>query len=1095
MKKIGLNIVIAGGIFFCLLSGAELRAQYSLVMPVGVGVFGMGDPLNGGFIPLENVQANFDRVDNATRDMALKNSLIGIINMTQYNARETGQNLLESFWQAYQQAEIQQKTAEGASPSATSGDNDDGTKWYQFSGRFDIFKNWIEDKMQEFGVFSEWKGESFDGLAKNNSKTEFSLTFNRQSEVYFGNNHITQGTVFQFSLTDPTDNFETYTQQGERQKIWDSMKGQYSEIYSITVTDEMNWGGKFYGTPGKTEQGKQMISSHSRTWDLTRGIYTESRQRNEYANNFHMPIKTARHVFERGFDKSGKRYEREYDMSQENITWEWVASGDPVTGGTFETKSFDQIFRDYSTPDRQTFSHNEFTYKNGFAESQLIVTRETSPGVDNSYVMVEKYLDRYVDNKTSDQITLHMDGALDFDTASKEGKLLQTIINSSELSDGLDLTNPDDLRTYAERVSKKLKSSVGELEGGEELVAQVDGDKESNQAINEKSQQSKKKLNKSVCKKWADNGECEEYEEEEIEGTSDVAENTDTNTEKIVEGEDVEGRKITISREEKKYNDKGFLAWQKETVVVRGKDKDGTELNFTQTVEKTYKAFTPFGQPTEMKQVIRSEATPDVETTIEMMIEYDQYSKVTKQRTEVWERGLNGKELNRHTVTLKDNIKYDSAGLELSYREEETEYDISGDIIGHSVRETTNITYNEKGLMTGYDMHTVVNGTDTQDGHEFTVTTDTKLRDIGYNDLGIRTSWTETSVNSASPDLTVENTYVVTQVDRFGRITEFKINEHSYGETNGTSLDTERSIIRIISYNSLGQEEKAYEEVLEGKKTTKSTITNEYDEYGRLSKETREVKVSGEDKDDEGKTVTLDYSYTMTRTGFEYNNAGMVQHYKADIVNESSPDLKITQEVWLGYNKYGQVDYEKTDMWEIGTSKKTNKDGEITDEDEKVNRHTVSVKHDIKYNGLGQEISYITDTKEEKYDENGKAMVMRDVKETIKGIKYDTKGRIIEQTTTTTGKERFLDDDGKYGELQDVNMTRRTYNIKYIEGLNLRKSWEETITGEGIESAINRSYNILEFDRFGQLLDIDVEGDGVEKDDKVKAEDEEDLRT
>ncbi|MCX5657549.1 MAG: hypothetical protein NTZ48_04920 [Candidatus Omnitrophica bacterium] len=912
MRKIGLNLLILGGIFFCLLSGAELRADFN---PFS------GSPLQDGeneyYLPLYKFQKNNLDVNLKQRENSLLEAVNSMGYQTKFHADSAWQEAIQSFMGAYKRAEEQQNAVEAARPNESKGTNPDGTPFLQYSGRFDIFRDWIEDKMKDFGVFDQWEGENFEELAKKYSKAEFSLTLNKDSDVYIGNNSVMQQkTVFQFSFSNE-DKFDEYIQSRSIQKIWDSIKNDESEVVQHSITDNMVWSGKFYDTrlDDKTVVSKrQLISSRQRTWDETHNTYSESTQTNAYIDDTDRAFKTTRHVFERGFDENNKRYEREYDIIRDKISWEWVSSGDPNSLGRYETKSFNQTMVDYSTPDKKTFSHHEFTYskKTGLAETQLITTHETAPGIDRIYTTLEKYLDYYEDGQASKQLTFNIEGSFtDMDTAIREGKALQAALTGDKaLGNGLDLSKAEDLKIYAGYVSKVM-----------ELVSEG---KDVNTALDEV---------------------------------------INSGGEAIP---DALGRRINVAYSEKKYNDKGFLAWEKEISAVRGRDKDGTELNFSQEVEKTYKAFTPFGQPTEIKQVIKSEVTPDVETTIEMMIEYDQYGKVTSQRTEVKERGLNGKDLNTHTVTIKNNIVYDSAGLELSYCEEETQYNSSGDIMGHSVRETSNITYNEDGLMSGYDMHTVVNGTDTQDNHEFIITTDTKLMNILYNDLGIRKSWTETTVNSASPGLTTENTYTVTQTDRFGRITELKISEHSYGTANGTSLDTERTITRIISYNSLGQEEKAYEEVLEGKKTTKSTITNEYDEYGRLSKETREVKVSGEDKDDKGKTVTLDYSYTMTRTDFEYNNAGMVQHYHSDIKNESSPDLKITQEVWLGYSNIGQVDYEKTDMWEIGTSKKTDKDGVVTEEDEEVNRHTVSVKHDINYNGLGQEISYITDTKEEK---------------------------------------------------------------------------------------------------------------------------------
>jgi|GEM_PF-3291581 len=1223
------------------------------------------------------------------------------------NHRETEDNRREATEKIERQTREARERINQASPREIVGENPDGTKWYQYSGRFDIFKDWIKDKLKELGLLDKWKGESFEELLKKYPRTEFQLTFNKKSTVYFGKRSSTiQTTEFSFSLTNPDDNFEVYIQTRSRQFVWDSINNREAEIVQTTVTDEMKWGGKFYGTPGKTEQGRQMLYSRQRTWDETRGTYSEITQSNVYEGNFHMPIKTIRKIFESGYDSDGKYYERRYDIIRENIEWVWVPSDDPDTGGSYETKSFDQTMIDYTTPDKKTISHHEFTYtQDGVAESQLIVTREVGPGLNRISVSIEKYLDYYHDGSLKEGLSLNLTGDFgNFETALREGKALQNLINSGAkaqleayLGRGLDLRNPQDLKLYTSYLSKLLG-----------IVSEKDlsGD------------------NLELFLKTVDWNNLE----------------------------DNSGRKVSLSFSEKKYNEKAFLAWEKETTGVYGKDEEGNLINYSSEIEKTYTKFLPFGQPTEIEQVIRSEVNPDVETRVKISLKYNQDCQVTEQRTETWEIGLNGKKLNKYTVNIRDNIVYNGLGQEISYREREEEYDSEGNRIGNRETIVKNITYNEKGLQTGYDMQTIVRGTDTYDGTNFETITETKVRDIKYNELDVRISWKEISIDlSRSPGLVTERTYKVKAIDGFGRIAEIEILEHTYGtSSDGTSLDTYRTITRQIKYNSLGQEEEVIETVVEKAKTTTSTIRYEYDEYGRIKREERKVYVTGKDGDteldytytivrygfeyndaglvqhyqakiwnentpdleitqevwfgydsqgridyqktetwedslsgdkslhkhtvtirenitynelgletgyrekeeefdkdgnrignreikvsnitynedglqsgydmqtivrgtdtrdgtsfeifteikvrdirynnlgiriswrevsidksrspgltterkyeitkidrfgryteikinehsygtssdgtsldtfqtitrkitynnlgqeeeveeivEEGKKTTtskikyeyddcgrikyeernvhvagedegveLDYIYKIKRYGFEYNDAGLVQHYSAEIWNESSPDLEVKQEVWFGYDSQGRIDYQKTETWEEGITKERDKNGEPTGKDKEISRHTISEKYNIQYNELGLETSYVT--KIEEYEDE---QLIRDVTETTSGIKYDSKGRIIEYTTHTTGKERFLEDNGEYGELRNVDITTRIYNITYIDGLDLRKSWTEYTSGsvDGQElKATTRYYEILEYDRFGEIVDINIEGEGVE---------------
>ncbi|MCM8783202.1 MAG: hypothetical protein NC818_00260 [Candidatus Omnitrophica bacterium] len=1196
--------------------------------------------------------------------------------------RETEEERLKSAYKIEKDAREMKQKIEQASPNEVVGENPDGTKWYQYSGRFDIFKNWIKNKLKELGLLDKWKGESFEELVQKYGKTNFDLTFNKKSWSYFGKRSSTlQTTEFQFSLTNPEDNFEKYIQTRSRQLIWDSANNREAEIVQHTITDEIEWAGKFYGTPGKTEQGRQMLSSRQRTWDETRGTYSEVNQRNVYEGNFHMPIKTIRKVFESGYDTKGNYYERRYEMTRENIEWAWVVSSDPISGGSYETKSFDQTMIDYSTPDKKTISHHEFTYTDdGVPESQLIVSREVGLGLNHISVSLERYLDYYKDGSLRQGLSLDLTGDFpDVYTAVKEGRTLQNLINNKEtksqieaqLGRSLNLNNPQDLKIY----TAYLREGLGET-----------------------------------------------------------------------------ARKISLSFAEKKHNDKAFLAWEKETVAIEGKDENGSLISSSSEIEKTYTQFLPFGQPTEIEQLIRSEATPNVETKLKISLKYNKYCQVTEQRTETRETSLDGK-LNKHTISIKDKIVYNGLGQEISYREREEEYDIDGKRIGNRETLVKNITYNEDGLQTGYEMQSITRGIDTHDGSIFEIITETKVRDIRYNELDMRISWKEISIDlSRSPGLISERMYQVKAIDEFGRITEIDIKEHTYGTaSDGTSLNTERTINRKIKYNSLGQEEEAIEEVIEKAKTTISTIKYAYDQYGRISREERKVHVTGKDGDSEldytytllrygfeyndagllqrykakirnestadieitqeveigydslgrvdyqktqvwedtrsgdkalhkytltvrenitynelgletayteteeefdedGKRignrkvkvsnitynedglqtgydmavivegtdthdgssfetfteikvrdirynnlgiriswrettidtsrspgltterkyavteidrfgrpieliinehaygsasdgtsldtfrkitrqitynslgqeeeitetveegakkttskikyeydecgrikyeernihvegeeegVELDYISTIRRYGFKYNDAGLVQGYTAEIWNESSPDLEIKQEVEFGYDSLGRIDYQRSETWEKGISKKRDKHGEPTGEEEEVERHTISEKYDIQYNELGLETYYKTDRKEY---EDGE--LIRDVTETTSGIRYDSKGRMTEYTTHRTGQERFLEDSGEYGELKSVNITTHIYNITYVDGLDLRKSWREEISGYigGQEfKASTRQYEILEFDRFGEVVDINIEGDGVEE--------------
>ncbi len=540
----------------------------------------------------------------------------------------------------------------------------------------------------------------------------------------------------------------------------------------------------------------------------------------------------------------------------------------------------------------------------------------------------------------------------------------------------------------------------------------------------------------------------------------------------------VEKAKTTTSIIRYTYDQYGRLSREEREVHVSGEDGD-VVLDYTYRIVRENFTYNDAGLVQGYTSIIWNEASPDVEITQEVRLGYNEFGQVDYQETETWENSLGDKALNKHTLTIRDNITYNELGLETGYTETEEEYDISGNLIGNRFSEVTNITYNEDGLQTGYDMLTTVRGTDTHDGTEFEIVTETKVRDIQYNDLGIRIRWTETSVDlSRSPGLTTEKTYEITGIDEFGRITEIRIDEHSYGEaSDGTVLDTARTITRQITYNALGQEEMVIEIVEEGAKTTTSTIVYEYDQYGRLSREEREVYVTGEE---EG--VELDYTYRIIRDGFEYNDAGLVQHYISEIWNESSPDLEITQEVWLGYNELGQIDYQKTETWEVGTTADRDKYGEPTGEDKNVGRHSITIKHGIQYNELGLETYYITDVEE--YEDGD---LIRDVTETTSGIKYDSKGRMIEYSTYKVGKEKVMDEESeRYGEWQDVVINTRTYNITYIDGLDLRKSWETFITGTVNGEAFKDSWNyyeVREFDQYGQIVDIHVEGDGVDGED------------
>jgi hypothetical protein len=1362
-----------GGLFVGMVSNLALGGYVS---PVGdLGKY--DDPLKGGIsIPVEQFQEYITIRNQTIREQALKQGLIRAINETKYNAEEHWQKIINSFIRAAEQVSKQRKSSEAASPRMISGNNPDGSRWYQFSARLDVFHGWIKEIMQGFGLLSKWKGESFEDLLKKFSHSEFQLTFNKHNTVYFGNNRsIIQRSDFQFSLTGP-EGFEEYTQSRTHQPVWDSLNNREEEIVLNTITDNMVWQGKPYEVrddDNRVESKRQLISSRQRTWDEKRNKYTETTVNNVYSGNFPMPIKSERHVLERALDEAGNTLdEREYDIVQENMVYEWIATGDPISGGSYELKTWNQTLRDSSTPKKITFSHHENTFKDGQVDNQLVITHETGPGLDNTFITVERYLEYDpLGQQVLRQYNTSLEGNFpDFDTALERGRALRDILDSdlksgleNSLKRSLDLSLKEDLNFYSRQVNKALEmvlagktlnkaleeviASSGEEEEGisaeeaakEKIMAQTESNKATVQSLQTKSPQSKKKSKKTsrgVCKKMGAKG-CEEYEKEEIEAV---------NSQQPSGEEEITGMRITFSHQEKKYNDKGFLAWEKQEMVVRGHDQDGTELEFSRSITRTFKDFTPFGLPTEIEEVeidkdkittsfisrqynedgrvifersevqvkskdglldyhytisregfeydevgrathyttmVNSEVTPDVQTITDTWLKYNERNQITWQKTETWEQGPS---LNRHIVNIRENIvyndiglevsytdfeeefdasgqrignrlsevsnitynqdglqtgydmrtliegtdpnsatemkittdtqvrdieynnvgmritwkettidsrrgaglsservntiteidrfgrivrmeikehsygessdgkvidterqisrhvlshngrgqeetveeiveedaktttstsnyeydeygrinyeekelnitadgldqhlkivrydiEYNEAGLETAYVEFEEEFDISGTRIGNSLRETTNITYNENGQQTGYDMMTTVEGEDSYDGSSFTIVTEAQVRNLEYNEVGVRMSWSDTTIDSTRPALTTERNYKVANFDEFGRITEMEIEEASYGQAeDGSVLDTSRIITREITYNPGGREATVTETVEEGSKITISTIEYEYDEYGRIRREVRDIYVSGED---EG--VVLDYSSTMIREDFEYNDAGLVQFYRSEITNESTPDLKIIQEVELGYNPDGLVDYQRTETREKGISSERSKYGEKTGNEENVDRHTISIKHDIVYNEIGLETYYVND---EQVWEDGE--LTRDATETVYDITYDSKGRLTSYTTHKVGSEKITDEESeKFGEWQDVNTTTEIYNITYIDGLDLRKSWEEyitgTINGQNFEPSW-RYYEVLEFDRFGDVIDIHVEGDGVEEEDQT----------
>ncbi|MCM8798183.1 MAG: hypothetical protein NC821_01785 [Candidatus Omnitrophica bacterium] len=1172
------------------------------------------------------------------------------------NSRESTEERVKTQEKIQREAQEMKQKIERASPNEVVGENPDGTKWYQYSGRFDIFKNWIKEKLQELGLLDKWKGESFEELVEKYPRTNFSLTINRRNTIYSGKNTSEETIEYQFSLSN-VESFDEYIQSRTKQFAWDSINNKDVEIIQTTVTDQLEWGGVFYGTPGKTEKGKQMLHSRQRTWDETHNTYSEITQRNFYEGNFHMPIKTIRQVYESGTDDEGRLFERRYEMIREKMQWLWVSSPDPETGGSYELKSFDQTVIDYNIPDKKTFSHHELNYSaDGVLDNQLIVTHETGPGLDFISVSIEKYLDHYKDNSVKEQLNLNVSGDFsDLETAINSGRKWQDTFSSlkkgdkafldklvsddglnkrfvfsttenkynekgflawqeeemtvrAKDSDGSELNftrgitrniedftpfgqaenleetetdkgktttsfisrkYDDKLRINYEHIETHVKSNDGVLDYRYELLRdgfeydavgraihyttqlnnEVTPDVETttqtwlkydtqNQVIWQKNEtfergRGESNRNRHIISE-KDNIQYNQIgleifyqeKEEEFDTSGEIMGNRFSEVSEIkynqdglqtgyrihttTEGEDENsGEEIKIETEtilsNIVYDEKGMrLSWEETTRDSRR----GSELTSQRTNEVLN--IDRFGRITEMKieehtfgdaeegnidtqrTITRrilsynasgeeekvEEIVEDEEKTTTSTIEnsYDEYGRVIREERNM---EISGGGINYTLHLIRDDIEYNSAGLEKSYTEKEEKFDTGGNLIGNSFSETSQITYNSSGQMTGYETYTVVEGTDLQDGSHFSIETTSSVTEITYNEIGVRTSWHEVSTDtSRGSALTTERSYSVNSFDEKGRITEIELEEYSYGSaSDGSSLETERRITREITYGENGLEEEVVETVEEGAKITVSTINYEYDEAGRISYEEREIYVNGEE---EG--VVLDYSSVIKRYDFVYNDAGLVQHYISEIENEAS-DLQVKQEVDLGYNERAQVDYQRTETWENGVTQKRDKYGAKTGEEEEVNRHTISEKYDITYNEIGLETYWQSD---ETVWENGE--LIREANEEVYDIVYDSKGRMLEYTIHKVGSEKITDEESdKYGQWQDVNITTQIYNITYIDGLDLRKSWEEyttgTINGQQFKPSW-RYYEVLEFDRFGDVVDIHVEGDGVEEEGK-----------
>ncbi|MFN7170155.1 MAG: hypothetical protein ACK4NT_02795 [Candidatus Omnitrophota bacterium] len=872
-KKIRL-LLWGGGVFLFLISGrAESRLQTQ--------VTGKQTERNVGIIPEARSLEEWEKArTQIKKNIEGKNRQLDITTHVpenlEKNREETHQERVKTQERIQREAQEMKQKIEHASPDEVVGENPDGTKWYQYSGRFDIFKNWVKEKLREIGLLDKWKGESFEELGEKYTRTNFNLTINRKNTLYSGKNTSEQTIEYQFSLSNE-DSFDEYIQSRTKQFVWDSVNNKDVEIIQTTVTDQLEWAGVFYGTPGKTEKGKQMLFSRQRTWNETNNTYSEVTQRNFYEGNFHMPIKTIRKIYESGTDDEGRIYERRYEMTRENMEWTWISSDDPDTGGSYELKSFNQTLIDYNTPEKKTFSHHELNYNSeGVLDNQLIVTHESGPGLDLISVSVEKYLDHYKDNSVKEQLTLNITGSF------------------SDLKNAIDLG-----------------------------------------------------------RKW----------QKEI--TFSVKEDR-TFLDKLVNEEGLDKR-FVFSVDENKYNEKGFLAWQKEEMTVRAKDNDGSELNISRSFTRNIKDFTPFGQAEKLEETeiekgkttttfitrkyddklrinyenmetyvksndgvldyhyqltrdgfeydsvgraihyhtqLNSEVTPDVQTTTETWLKYDSKNQVIWQKNETSEYGTGESNLNRHTISEKDNIRYNQIGLEIFYQEKEEEFDTSGEIIGNRFSEVSEIRYNTDGLQSAYHIHTKIEGEDENSGTEIKIETDTVVNNIEYDDKGMRLRWEETTADSRrGNELTSERRNEVLGIDRFGRITEVKITEHTYGEADGFHIDTNRTINRkIISYNPSGQEEVVEEVVEDEEKVTESTIESTYDEYGRVIYEERKMDVSG---------GGINYTVHLIRDNIEYNSAGLEKSYtEKEEKFDSGRNLignSFTETSNITYNTNGQM--------------------------------------------------------------------------------------------------------------------------------------------------------------------------------------------
>jgi len=397
------------------------------------------------------------------------------------------------------------------------------------------------------------------------------------------------------------------------------------------------------------------------------------------------------------------------------------------------------------------------------------------------------------------------------------------------------------------------------------------------------------------------------------------------------------------------------------------------------------------------------------------------------------------------TVTIeKTDIVYDKVS---SYDWEEDEWD--------------------EGLMVGYKevRHVFGEYVDEDGGKQvIDVTTVTERVSTTYNDSEQVTGYVEIITSTDTPGVTTRIEVTEIKYDDKGRMKSYKETRHEQGDGLDTTVTTER---KDMEYNEWGQL-ISYTEIIQDSASPDKTTTVkvkgiQYNQKGQQESYIQEIIETGEG---------LNQTVILERSNIRYNDFGQIVTYTDKTENLASPGkTTITTVTDIEYNKDGLKESYIQEILETG---------EGLD-------HTVIIeKGALKYNDLGQIISYaeteqdssspdkttkVTVSDIDYYEDGLQKSYHQEILETGEeldhtvilergNIEYNNLGQTVSYTDTTEDSASL-----------EKTTTTTVADVEYYEN-GLQKSYKQEIyvTGDGLDHTTTVERKDVEYNNLGQII-------------------------